>query len=112
MLATLRLTLSIILGIALPLALQRWDRGRLGEAPRAYAWNTASWAAALYAFGPLSMLGWLWVTRYPYRRARGLSLARGLARSALVLLAGLLATLLLFAIIAGADALIGLATNE
>jgi hypothetical protein len=110
--ATLRLSLSIILGIVLPLALQRWDRARLTETPRACAWNTASWAAALYAFGPLSMLGWIWVTRYPWRHAPGLSALERLGRSAVVLLAGLLAALLLSALIVRAGALIDPAADE
>lgn len=53
----------MVLGIALPLALQRCDRRRLTPAQRAACWNGATWGAALYAFGPLSMLGWCWVTR-------------------------------------------------
>lgn len=71
--------LEIALSIALPLAAQRWDKARLPPAARARAWNTASWAAALYAFGPLSMLGWGYVTR------RGLyGLALGAASAALL----------------------------
>jgi hypothetical protein len=57
-----RYILQFFLGIALPLALQRWHRARLTPEARARSWNTASWAAALYAFGPLSMIGWGWVT--------------------------------------------------
>src|SRR5687767_7974006 len=60
---TLRYVVQLVLGIALPLLLQRWDKRRLSPERRDRAWNTASWAAALYAFGPLSMLGWAWVTR-------------------------------------------------
>jgi len=65
-----RYLLQLALGIGLTYALQRWDRGRLSEEQRERAWNTASWAAALYQFGPLSMLGWGWVTR----RKKGLLL--------------------------------------
>ncbi|WP_437533710.1 transcriptional regulator [Sorangium sp. So ce726] len=61
--STLRLALQMVLGIALPFALQRWDRRRLTPEQRAACWNGATWGAALYAFGPLSMLGWCWVTR-------------------------------------------------
>ena len=68
------------LGIVVPLALQRWDKRRLSVAQREAAWNTASWGAALYAFGPLSMLGWCWVTR---RGWRGLVL--GVLTTALVM---------------------------
>jgi hypothetical protein len=55
--------IELACGIGLPLALQRWDRSRLSPEQRARSWNTATWGAALYAFGPLSMLGWGWVTR-------------------------------------------------
>jgi hypothetical protein len=57
-----RYILQLFMGIALPLALQLWHRRWLTDEARARAWNTASWAAALYAFGPLSMVGWGWVT--------------------------------------------------
>jgi hypothetical protein len=40
----------------------------MSAATRARCWNSATWGAALYAFGPLSMLGWCWVTRPRYRR--------------------------------------------
>jgi hypothetical protein len=105
---TLRYVLSLILGIALPYAAQRWDRGRLPPRIRAGAWNTASWAAALYGFGPLSMIGWLWVTRHDFwtwQRRDGLLVA--LLRSAALLLAGALAAGVLLAMIVGVDALIG-----
>ncbi|WP_437637383.1 transcriptional regulator [Sorangium sp. So ce854] len=61
--SALRLALQMALGIALPLALQLWDRRRLTAEQRNACWNGATWGAALYAFGPLSMLGWCWVTR-------------------------------------------------
>jgi hypothetical protein len=60
---TLRYVLQIALGVGLTLALQLWDRRRLSKEQRARSWNTATWGSALYAFGPLSMLGWGWVTR-------------------------------------------------
>jgi hypothetical protein len=60
---TLRFALQIALGIALPLAIQLWHRRRLAPAQRAVAWNGATWGAALYAFGPLSLIGWFVVTR-------------------------------------------------
>lgn len=60
---TILYVLQLALGIVIPLAMQRWDRRHLTPEQRARAWNTASWGAALYAFGPLSMLGWWWVTR-------------------------------------------------
>ena len=78
--------LGMVLGIALPLMLQLWDHRRLGREARERAWNVASWGAALYAFGPLSMLGWCWVTRRGWARALGLP-----AAAVLVLLVELVA---------------------
>lgn len=83
----------MVLGIVVPLLLQLWDKRRLDEDGRARAWNFASWGAALYAFGPLSVLGWFWVTRRGWRRLYGLA--------ALVVIAALLTgidTLLQFAL--------------
>src|SRR5580704_10428018 len=64
----LSICLRVILQIALNRAVQRWDRARLSPERVERAWNGASWGAALYAFGPLSMLGWVWVTRQETRR--------------------------------------------
>jgi hypothetical protein len=75
---------SALLGIALPLLLQLWDRRRLGREARERAWNVASWGAALYAFGPLSLLGWYSVTRRRWARALGVPMAL-----AVILLIGL-----------------------
>lgn len=58
----------MVLGIVLPLLVQLWDRRRMDDAQRARVWNFASWGTALYAFGPLSLLGWSWVTRPRWRR--------------------------------------------
>lgn len=58
-----RLALAMVWGILLPVAVQRFDRRRMSVAMRARTWNGATWGAAVYAFGPLSMLGWFWVTR-------------------------------------------------
>jgi len=66
---------SMVLGIALPLVVQLWDRRRLAPEARARAWNVATWGSALYAFGPLSMLGWCWVTRRGWAKALGLPVA-------------------------------------
>lgn len=63
-----RLVLAMVLGMALPLALQLLDRRRLDPGARARSWNLATWGSAIYAFGPLSMLGWCWVTRPRWRR--------------------------------------------
>ncbi|MEO7329255.1 MAG: hypothetical protein ABI193_11795, partial [Minicystis sp.] len=91
---TLRYSIAFVLGIVLPLLVQRWDYRRkrrplrtkagslrrlwhaLDEATlmspeqRSGTWNGASWGAALYAFGPLSMLGWVWVAHHDWRRWR------------------------------------------
>jgi hypothetical protein len=104
---TLRFAVSLILGIALTYAVQRWDRGRLPPERRASAWNGASWGAALYAFGPLSMLGWSWVTRQRFRawrRRDGLAVA--VAWSAVVLLAGLAAAGAILVAVGGIDELL------
>ena len=58
-----RLAMSIVVGIVLPLVVQLLDKRRLSEEQRVRSWNFATWGSALYAFGPLSMLGWMWVTR-------------------------------------------------
>jgi hypothetical protein len=104
---TLRFTVSILLGIALPYALQRWDRGRLPPARRARAWNAASWGSALYVAGPLSMLGWCWVTRQRFRaRRRRDGLAVAVAWSVVVLLAGLALALGMLVAVGGVDELL------
>lgn len=56
---TLRFVISLSLGILLPLAIQLRVRRGLSAEQRAAAWNAATWGAALYAFGPLSMVGFL-----------------------------------------------------
>lgn len=60
---------SIVLSIVVPLLIQRAWKRRLPPERRARMWNVATWGAALYAFGPFSMLGFLWITRpsCPYR---------------------------------------------
>jgi hypothetical protein len=57
-----------MLGRALPLAVQLWDRRRLPPYLARRTWGYATWGGALYAFGPLSMLGWIFVTRPPWKR--------------------------------------------
>jgi hypothetical protein len=127
---TLRYVIAFVLGIVLPLLVQRWDRGRrftppppaksalgrlwnrliaatfMSKEQRRGAWNCASWGAALYAFGPLSMIGWVWVAHHDLRRwrARGLGIAIG--KSVLLLLLGVLAAVLVSSTILLADALI------
>jgi hypothetical protein len=85
----------MVLGIGLTLLVQRWDRRHLSEEQRSRSLNFATWGAALYAFGPASMLGWGWVTR----------------KSFLGLLGGLLCAAALVAIIAGIDYLFGIAAG-
>jgi hypothetical protein len=57
---------GMILNIVVPLGVQVLDKRWLRPEQRERAWNGVSWAAALYAFGPLSMVGWLWVTRQEF----------------------------------------------
>lgn len=63
----LRATIGIVVGIVLPLVVQVMDRRRRVDKP--CPWTGATWGSALYAFGPLSMLGWSWVTRPRWWRA-------------------------------------------
>jgi len=52
-----------VLNIALPYAIVRYDRTRLAQAELARGWNQASFACAIYFFGPLSLPAHFWVTR-------------------------------------------------
>lgn len=99
---TLRFALQIALGIALPLAIQRWHRGRLTPAQREAAWNAATWGAALYAFGPASMLGWCWVTRGAWPIAPA-------GRALVGVGAGIVSTVAIFTVVHGVDLLTALA---
>lgn len=105
---TLRFAFQILLGIALPLAAQLWDRRRLSAAQREVCWNGATWGAALYAFGPLSMLGWCWVTRGTWNGRPGWSWRR-VWRALIALGLGLAATALLTCALAAADYALALA---
>jgi hypothetical protein len=96
-----RTVLVMILSVALPYVAQRWDRGRLAPAQRARAWNTASWGAALYAFGPFSMIGWCWVTRNDARRWWRESPPLAVAKGAGLLVAGVAAAVCLYLVILG-----------
>ncbi len=61
--------LAFLLGIAIPLGIQWADRRYLMHPDeRARSWNYASWGSALLAFGPLSLVGWIWVTRRGRKR--------------------------------------------
>jgi hypothetical protein len=103
---TLRVTIALILGMALPFAVQRWDRRRLTEEQRSGAWNAASWGAALYGFGPLSMIAWCWVTRHAWSQWRRESILVLVLRSASLLLKGVLASLVVGSVTFGVDALL------
>src|SRR5258706_3791949 len=58
------------LNIVLPYAITRRDRRGLTNQELERAWNAASWASAVYFFGPLCLPAHFWVTR---RSVRGLS---------------------------------------
>ncbi|APR80144.1 Hypothetical protein A7982_05491 [Minicystis rosea] len=101
---TLRYSIAVILGFALPYLVQRWDRARLPPEGRAAAWNGASWGAALYAFGPLSMLGWAVVTRArlaKWEREGGAIMM--VVKLVGLLVAGAMAAVLISVVIAGVD---------
>jgi hypothetical protein len=68
---TFFVALNMILGIAIPVALQLWDRRFLSREEREWLWNYASWGSAVYNFGPFSLVAWGYVTRSP-RYWRGL----------------------------------------
>lgn len=70
-----------ILNVAIPYAIVRYDRSRLGPLERARGWNQASFACAIYFFGPLSLPAHFWVTR-----RKPLALAWGALLTVLVLL--------------------------
>jgi hypothetical protein len=98
-----RFVLGTVLGIVLPYVVQRWDKGRLPEARRARAWNGATWGAALYAVGPLSLIPWCVVTRFEARRWWRESPPLCVAKIAGVLALGLGATLFVVVLIGVVD---------
>jgi hypothetical protein len=110
---TLLYSIAAILNVGLTLSLQILDKRRLTAAQRSGAWNYASWGAALYgAFfvgGAASMIPWAWVTRHEWAAWRRRGIGYALARSALLLGAGLLAAVLVYAIVLGAIYLLALA---
>lgn len=69
---TVFVLLNMVLAIAIPLAIQLWDRKRLSPEEREWVWGYASWGSAIYNFGPLSLVAWGYVTRRE-RYVRGLS---------------------------------------
>jgi hypothetical protein len=98
----LRVLVIALLGILVPWGAQAWDARRLSPQARQQAWNGVSQACALFAFGPLSMLGWVWVTRvqwdhwrakgraYPWFRGAGLLAAGALCATGLILVLSVL----------------------
>ena len=92
---TLGFVLQLVFSYGLTLGLQLWDKRRLTPEQRARSWNWASWASAVYNFGPLSMLGWGWVTR----------------KTIWGLLFGALSVALIMAIVALVNYLFGMATG-
>jgi hypothetical protein len=52
-----------VLNVVLPYAIVRYDRTRLAQAELARGWNQATFACAIYFFGPLSLPAHFWVTR-------------------------------------------------
>lgn len=67
-----------ILNIAVPYAIIRYDRRRLRADQLARGWNQASFACAIYFFGPLSLPAHFWVTRRkPLALAEGALWAAG-----------------------------------
>jgi hypothetical protein len=52
-----------ILNVVLPYAIVRYDRSRLDAVKLARAWNRASFACAIWFFGPLSLPAHFWITR-------------------------------------------------
>ena len=49
--------------IAVPYAITRRDRQGLSREQLARGWNTASWACAVFFFGPFCLPAHFWVTR-------------------------------------------------
>ena len=92
-------TLVFVLNTGLTVAVQLWDRRRLTERQRAQAWNSASWGSAIYVASVASMIPWAWVTRNEWAQWRKRGLGFALARSALLLGAGLAAAALIYAIV-------------
>jgi hypothetical protein len=69
-----------ILNIVVPYAIVRYDRRRLDAGQLSRAWNRASFACAIYFFGPLSLPAHFWVTR-----RRPIALLQGALWTTLVL---------------------------
>jgi hypothetical protein len=69
-----------ILNIVVPYAIVRYDRARLRADQLARGWSRASFACAIYFFGPLSLPAHFWVTR-----RKPLALAQGALWATVVL---------------------------
>ncbi len=95
MISFLRTFIPLVLGIVVPLGLQLVLSGRMSQARRDRGWSRVSWAFALYAIGPLSMIPFCWVTRR----------WRGVTEGLRALGVGLLWTIGIFALIFACDLL-------
>lgn len=52
-----------LFSMAACVAVVLWDRSRLPQPQRDRAWNSASFASAVFAFAPLCIVAHFWVTR-------------------------------------------------
>jgi hypothetical protein len=92
---TLLVLVASVLNWGLTFGVQWWDRRRLDGAQRARAWNVATWGAAIFWFGLLSMVPWFWVTRGDWGAWRRSKDGVPLIRAAWVLLKGVGAAVVL-----------------
>lgn len=69
--AVFELLLGALISIGAPLTIQWLDKRRMPARMRARTWNTPSWACALWAVGPLSLIPWFWTTRKGIKRGLG-----------------------------------------
>lgn len=83
--AVLRVVLQMVLAISLTVGLQVVVRRRLSPERRARGWTSATWGAAVYAFGPASMLGFFWVVRRPGKLGACEALGLGVVSTAALL---------------------------
>ena len=65
---TARTAIIMVASILFPWLTQLADRRFMSPETRARTWNVATWGAALYAFGPISMLGRIGRTKAPLVR--------------------------------------------
>lgn len=58
---------GVVFNMALCVGVVLWDRKRLPPLQRDRAWNTASFASAVFGFAPWCILAHFWVTRRSLR---------------------------------------------